>query len=131
MICFNPVRPWGRDNLVGLAILSVVLAGCSHQQSYYETPSLAGAPPSRQTIAGDIPQIFQSSANPREIEISEIRPWTMHDISGWLVCVRAQVDGINGGGIGGETMAVFFERQEISLRWRAGPNDECGTFEKL
>jgi hypothetical protein len=131
MICFNPMRPWACDNLVGIAALLVVLAGCSHDQSYYEAPSLAGARPSRQVIAGDISQIFQSSADPREIEISEIRPWTMHDISGWLVCVRAQVDGINGGGIGSETMAVFFERQEISLRWRAGPNDECGKFEKL
>ena len=95
------------------------------------SPSLAGDPPSRQVIADNIPGIFRSSSNPKDIEISAIRPWTVHDISGWLVCVRAQVDGINGDGIGVETMAVFFERQEISLRWRAGPNDECGKFEKL
>ena len=131
MICFSPMHAWACNNFVGIAALSAVLAGCSHQQVYYQAPSLAGAPPSRQAIADDMPQIFRSAANPRDIEISEVRPWTLHDISGWLVCVRAQVDGINGGEIGSETMAVFFERQEISLRWRAGPNDECGKFEKL
>ena len=113
--------------LIGLA---AILAGCS-VQVLEQTPAPQGEAPTKRMVADAISQIFAASAHPTDVLVTAARPAVEQGLFGWLVCVRARVDGVSGEDIGLQTVAVFFQRREIVARRRAESQDKCEGFEKL
>jgi hypothetical protein len=112
-----------------LIVVGVLLVGCS--ETYSVRPDLAGDAPTTEVVIESLPKIFSASVKPTNFAITQPRPWGEGALKGWLVCVRATVTKMGTNRIGPETLAVFFQRREISLRERAEPKHGCNNFERI
>ncbi len=108
---------------------AAVLSACSAQ--LYEPTAPQGQAPTKQMIAGNVAQIFAPSSHPTDVLVTTPRPFVEQGLFGWMVCVRARVVDMNGADAGFQTIAVFYQKQEMALRRRAEPRDNCEGFERL
>jgi len=111
--------------------LAVVLSACSAPAPIYEPAAPQGESPSKQQISQHLSEIFTESAHPTDILVTPARPAVEKGLFSWLVCVRARVTSMTGGDAGFQTFAVFFQRQQLVLRRRAEPQDQCEGFDRL
>jgi hypothetical protein len=122
----------------GVFVLALVLAGCSVSEvsGVFDKPAEsnpAGAPPYRQIISQRLGEVFASTAEPRDVQISEARPAKLPSGAAWRVCLRATLTGITGQSTGPLTYVVFVTRDGIADRRLAVADDQCQqeSFQRL
>jgi hypothetical protein len=108
---------------------AAILSACSSQ--LYEPAAPQGDAPTKQIIAENVSQIFAPSSHPTDVLVTTPRPFVEQGLFGWIVCVRARIVDMNGADAGFQTVAVFYQKREMSLRRRAEPKDKCEGFQRL
>jgi hypothetical protein len=117
------------------AAVAALLPGCTSTDKekavYYAPAPPQGEAPAPHKIAEDVPRMFAQGAHPTDVLATAPRPAVEQGLFSWLVCVRARVNGVDGNEVGIQTIAVFYQKNEIVLRRREEPHDKCRGFEKV
>lgn len=120
---------------IGAALwCGAVLAGCSSLTGPANVPQPAPKPlpAARQIIVNSTDALFDASANPRNVVISELRRFETALGSEFGVCLRASVTD-RGGKRHLATYVVFVSNNRVTDRRRALPADGCDreTYQPL
>ena len=117
-----------RMQIGGLLWCGAVLTGCSYIAGPASVPPPQPAPQplpvARQVIANSTDALFDVSANPKNVVISELRRFDTVLGSEFGVCLRASVTDL-GGKRRTSTYVVFVSSSRVTDRRRALPADEC------
>jgi len=114
----------------GLLCCGAILGACSYVMGPSDPrppePAPQELPVVRKIIANSTDQIFDASANVKDIVISTgIRRFDSPQISEYGACVRGSMTNRAGKDMGTVTYVVTVAHNQISDRRRATPADEC------
>jgi hypothetical protein len=111
-----------------LLLCGAVLTGCSYIMGPPDTrppqPAPEPLPAARQIIANSTDTLFDASANPKNVVISEVRRLDSALGAEFGVCLRASVAD-RSGKYHPATYVVFVSKNRITDRRKARPADEC------
>jgi hypothetical protein len=114
---------------VALLCCGALLASCSTIMGPPDSPPPDPAPqplpPIKQILANSTDVLFDATANPRNVAISELRRFDTAVGSEFGVCMRATVTGRSGKEIGNVVYVVTVIKNRVSDRRRAVPADGC------
>ena len=112
-----------------LLCCGALLAGCTYIMGRPDPLPPQAAPEAlpdvKQIIANSNQILFAASANPKNVEISDLRRFDTAAGSEFGVCMRATVTGQGGKDIGRVVNVVTVSRNRVSDRRKALPADGC------
>jgi hypothetical protein len=112
-----------------LLCCGALLAGCTYVMGPPDPLPPQAAPEAlpdvKQIIANSNQILFAASANPKNVEISDLRRFDTAAGSEFGVCMRATVTGQGGKDIGRIVNVVTVSRNRVSDRRKALPADGC------
>ena len=112
-----------------LLCCGALLAGCSSIMGPPDPrppdPAPQPLPAVKQIIANSTDVLFASTANPKNVAISDLRRFDTAVGSEFGICMRATVTGQSGKDIGTVVYVVTVARNRVSDRRRALPADGC------
>lgn len=114
---------------IGLLWFAALLTGCSTIMGPSDPPPPEKVPEplpnARQILANSTDALFDPSANPKNVEIGELRHFDTVLGPQYGVCLRATVSGRGSKTLSTVVYVVTFDRNKVADRRRALPADEC------
>jgi hypothetical protein len=120
--------------IVLLCLATITLAGCGWPDAYSSMPESMRLPKPEPRAADPEPviapllqgnsySVFAESSHPRNVLFAA--PRRDPESLGWIFCIKADVDAVDGSPMGTQTYLVHVEQGTIGRRHPAEPGDGC------
>jgi hypothetical protein len=128
---------WSAGPRIGVLLLAAItLAGCGWPDAYSSLPESIRLPkpeprqadpepPVATLLQGGSYSVFAESAHARNVMFAP--PRRDPESLGWIFCIKADVDAIDGSSIGTQMYLIHVEHGSIGRRHPAEPGDGCDT----